>query len=210
MEKIEAKLWRGIFMVRPVYIFPSTILFLVSLLTLVGCSSDIETEKSSAASHTQQGWQHYEAGDYTQALISFERALNTDPEYADAHNGVGWSHLSLSLSIPLVQEAFQNAIRYDSSNADAWVGLANVLYLRNKDSSDFNAAIRAIDNALQSDGQQFLYRHDYQSKVDLYALKAACYFYLGETELAIQEIDKANEIDSSNIAVNVLQELLVD
>lgn len=195
-------------MVRPVYRIPSSILFLVLFLTLVGCSSDYETEVSSALSHTQQGWQHYESGDYTQALISFERALNTDPEYADAHNGVGWTHLSLSLSITLVQEAFQNAIRYDSSNADAWVGLANVLYLRNKDTSDFDAAIRAIDNALQSDGQQYLYRHDYQSEADLFALKAACYFYLGEIQLALQETNKAHGIDAENRTVIVLQNLL--
>ncbi|MCY4404351.1 MAG: tetratricopeptide repeat protein [Candidatus Poribacteria bacterium] len=195
-------------MARTLNLIPSAIIFLVSFITLIGCTSDYETELSSAASHTQQGWQHYRLGDYTQALISFERAINTDPEYADAHNGVGWSHLSLSLSIPLIQEAFQNAIRYDSSNTDAWVGLANVLYLRNKDSSDFNAAIRAIDNALQSDGQEYLYRHDYQSEADLFAMKAACYFYLGEIQKAKQEIDKALVIDEQNRTVNVLQNLL--
>ena len=197
-------------MMRKILFLPATLIFGFTLLTQIGCSSDLETNVSSAKNHTEQGWDSYESGDYTQALISFERALNTDPEFADAHNGVGWSQLSLSPSIPLVQEAFQNAVRYDASNADAWVGLANVLYLRYKDSSDFNAAIRAIDNALQADGQHYLYRHDYHSNAELYALKAACYFYLGETQLARQETAKALEIDDENRTVNALQDLLME
>ena len=194
-------------MMRYVWTIPAIFIFLFPLLTQVGCSSDTEKATASAMNHTEQGWHAYRSGDYTQALLSFERALNIDPEFADAHNGVGWSHLSLSLTLPLVQEAFQNAVRYDASNADAWVGLANVLYLRYKDSSDFNAAIRAIDNALQADAQ-YLYRHDYQSNAELFALKAACYFYLGQNQLAKQEVDKALKIDAENRAVIVLQNML--
>ncbi len=197
-------------MTNKIYIISSILIFGLIQILQMGCSSDVDTEVSTANSHTEQGWHSYRSGDFTQALINFERALNTDPEYSDAHNGSGWSHLSLSLSIPLVQEAFQNAVRYDASNADAWVGLAHVLYLRNKDSSDFTSAIRAIDNAIQSNGQQYLFRHDYNSIADLYALKSACYFYLGETELARQESDKALEIDAENDTVSVLQKLLMN
>ena len=184
-----------------------TIILFFILLTQHGCSNDTETTTSSAMNHTQQGWFAYTSGDYSQALLSFERALNIDPEFADAHNGVGWSHMSLSLNLTLTQEAFQNALRYDAANADAWVGLANVLYLRYKDPSDFNAAIRAIENALKT-GQNYLYRHDYQSNAELYTLKGLCHFYLGETELAQEEIDKALQIDADNKTVVVLQNML--
>ncbi len=196
-------------MMRFIWTISATFISVLPLLMLVGCSNDAETDAATALSHTQQGWHAYRAADYTQALLSFERALNIDPEFADAHNGAGWSHLSLSLTLPLAQEAFQNALRYDASNADAWVGLANVLYLRYKDSSDFNAAIRAIDNALQADAQ-YLYRHDYHSNAELYALKAACYFYLGESQLARQEIDKTLKIDAENKTAIVLQNILKD
>ncbi|RKU13244.1 hypothetical protein C6501_09615 [Candidatus Poribacteria bacterium] len=194
-------------MMRSIWTIPATFIFVLSLLMLGGCSNDAETDAATTLSHTQQGWHAYKLGDYTQALLSFERALNIDPEFADAHNGVGWSHLSLSLTLPLVQEAFQNALRYDASNADAWVGLANVLYLRYKDSSDFTDAIRAIDNALQADAQ-YLYRHDYDSNAELYALKAACYLYLGESQLAKQEVDKTLKIDAENKTAIVLQNML--
>ncbi len=196
-------------MMRSIYTIFAIFIYVLALLTQIGCSNDVGTAAATALNHTGQGWHAYNSGNYTQALLSFERALNIDPELADAHNGVGWSHLSLSLPLPLAQEAFQNALRYDASNADAWIGLANVLYLRYKDSSDFNAAIRAIDNALQADAQ-YLYRHDYRSNAELYALKAACYIYLGETQLARQEVDKAFQIDADNRAVIVLQNILKD
>ncbi len=179
------------------------------MTTLNGCSSDSDPNTPSAVNYTEQGWSHYESGNYAQALLSFERALNFDEELADAHNGVGWSHLSLSLNPPLAQEAFQNAVQLDTSNADAWVGLANILYLRNKEAADFKAAIRAIDNALQGD-PQYLFRHDYRSKADLYALKASCYFYLGEHQSAEIEINKALQIDTTNETAITLQNLLAE
>ena len=181
---------------------------ILAIMTILnGCSSDSDPNTPSAVNYTEQGWQHYESGNYAQALLSFERALNFDEELADAHNGVGWSHLSLALNPPLAQEAFQNAVQLDTSNADAWVGLANILFLRNKEATDFRAAIRAIDNALQGD-PQYLFRHDYRSKADLYALKASCYFYLGEHQSAAIEINKALQIDTTHKTAGVLKNLL--
>lgn len=171
------------------------------------CSGDSDPNTPSAVNYTAQGWRFYESGDYPQALLSFERAINFDEALADAHNGVGWSHLSLSLNPPLAQEAFQNAVQLDASNADAWVGLANVLYLRNKDTTDFRSAIRAIDNALQGDAQ-YLFRHDYRSKADLYALKALCYYYLGEDQSTEMEINKALQIDTTHKTAVALKNLL--
>ena len=193
------------FKMKP-YIVHVTFL-IISFLVLNGCSSDSEPDTSGAVNYAEQGWRFYASGDYAQALLSFERAVNFDETLADAHNGIGWSHLSLSLNAPLAQEAFQNAIQHDNSNADGWVGLATVLYLRNKETNDFRSAIRAIDNALQADAQ-YLYRHDYQSKADLYALKAACYYYLGEHQPATAEIDKALQIDITNRTAIALQNLL--
>ena len=177
------------------------------LTILNGCSSDSDPNTPSAVNYTERGWRHYASGNYAQALLSFERAVNFDENLADAHNGIGWSHLSLSLNPPLAQEAFQDAVQLDASNADAWVGLANILYLRNKEATDFSAALRAIDNALQGDAQ-YLFRHDYDSKADLYALKASCYFYLGEHQSAAVEINKALQMDTTHKTAVALQNLL--
>ena len=183
------------------------ILLASCLLMQSGCSSDSDPNTSSSLDHMERGWRSYESGDYPQALLSFERAINFDENLADAHNGVGWSHLSLSLNPPLAQGAFQNAVQLDPSNADAWVGFANLLFLRNKDTNDFRSAIRAIDNALQGDAQ-YLFRHDYRSNAELYVLKAACYYYLGEEASAKQEVDKVLQIETTNRTAIVLQNLL--
>ena len=198
------------------YIVRAAILVCCCLM-LNGCSSDSDPNTSSAIDYTERGWNHYNSSNYAQALLSFERAVNFDENLADAHNGIGWSHLSLSLNPPLAQEAFQNAVQLDAANADAWVGLANVLYLRNteagtqqasiKKTNDFGSAIRAIDNALQGDAQ-YLFRHDYRSKADLYALKASCHYYLGEHQSAADEIHKALQIDTTNKTAIALQKLL--
>ena len=198
------------YIVCAVLLVPYLMLLLVTILAVLnlsGCSSDSDPNTPSAVNYTEQGWRHYKSGNYAQALLSFERALNFDEALADAHNGVGWSHLSLSLNPPLAQEAFQNAVQLDASNADAWVGLANILYLRNKGTNDFRSAIRAIDNALQGDAQ-YLFRHDYDSKADLYALKASCYFYIGEHQSAEIEINKALQVDTTNRTAITLQNLL--
>ena len=198
------------YIVCAVLLLPYLMMLLVTILAVLnlsGCSGDSDPNTPSAVNYTEQGWSHYKSGNYAQALLSFERAINFDEELADAHNGVGWSHLSLSLNPPLAQEAFQNAVQLDTSNADAWVGLANILYLRNKETNDFRAAIRAIDNALQGD-PQYLFRHDYRSKADLYALKASCYFYLGEHQSAEIEINKALQIDTTHKTAGVLKNLL--
>ena len=194
---------------KPPFYIVCAVLFIPYLLILNGCSSDSDPDTPSAVNYTAQGWQLYTSGDYAQALLSFERAVNFDETLADAYNGIGWSHLSLSLNTSLAQEAFQNAVQLDTSNADAWVGLANLLYLRNKDANDFRSAIRAIDNALQGDAQ-YLFRHDYQSNADLYALKASCYYYLGEHRSATVEIDKALQINTTNKTAIVLQNLLAE
>ena len=185
----------------------ATILAVLTILN--GCSSDSDPNTPSAVNYTEQGWRHYESGNYAQALLSFERAVNFDENLADAHNGIGWSHLSLSLNPPLAQEAFQDAVQLDASNADAWVGLANILYLRNKGTTDFRSAIRAVDNALEGDAH-YLFRHDYRSKADLYALKASCYFYLGEHQSAEVEIHKALQIDTTHRTAIALQNLLAE
>ena len=198
------------YIVCAVLLLPYLMMLLVTILAVLnlsGCSSDSDPNTPSAVNYTEQGWRHYESGNYAQALLSFERALNFDEELADAHNGVGWSHLSLALNPPLAQEAFQNAVQLDASNTDAWVGLANILYLRNKETNDFRSAIRAIDNALQGDAQ-YLFRHDYNSKADLYALKASCYFYLDEHQSAEVEINKALQVDTTHRTAVALQNLL--
>jgi tetratricopeptide (TPR) repeat protein len=183
-------------------------------VALLGCSNDSEFDTEAAQKNQADGWSAYNQGNFSAALLSFERAINLDSALADAHNGLGWSHLSASQVssinpqiIAKAQGAFEEAIRVDASNADAWIGLANTLFLRREKASDFQTALRAIDNALKAD-HRTLFRHDYQSPADLHALRAACYYYLGETDLASASVESAIQTNPKNATALSLEQLL--
>ncbi len=183
-------------------------------VALLGCSNDSEFDTEAAQKNQGDGWAAYNQGNFSAALLSFERAINLDATLADAHNGLGWSHLSASQVssinpqiIAKAQGAFEEAIRLDASNADAWIGLANTLFLRREKASDFQTALRAIDNALKAD-HRTLFRHDYQSAADLHALRAACYYYLGETDLASASVESAIQTNPKNATALSLEQLL--
>ena len=187
---------------------------LILCLISLGCSDDPEVDTAIVEKRQMDGWTAYDKGDFSDALLHFERVIELDATFADAHNGLGWTHLSTSHApattpeiLAKAQRAFEAAIRSDTSSADAWIGLANTLFLRRESASDFQIALRAIDNALQGD-QRTLFRHDYQSTADLYALRAACYYYLGQTNLAISAIESALQTEPSNAATLSLQQLL--
>ncbi len=194
---------------------PTIIISLMFVCWLIaGCGDDIEVDENAAKENLQIGWQEYTKGKFDSALLNFERAVSLDNSLSDAHNGLGWSHLSASQSdnfnLQLIQKAlvsFQEAIKRDENNADAWIGLANALFLRRENQQDFITAVQAIDGALKVDSA-LLYRHDYKSKADLYALKAVCYYYAGDVQSARREIENTSDIDTGNKTVLAIQELL--
>lgn len=183
-------------------------------LMAFGCSDDPEVDTAFVQKRQMDGWTAYDKGDFSTALLHFERVIELDATLADAYNGLGWTHLSTKRSpattpevLAKAQTAFEAALRSDASSADAWIGLANTLFLRRESASDFQIALRAIDNAVQGD-HQTLFRHDYQSIADLYALRASCYYYLGQTDLAKSAIENALQTEPSNTTALLLQHLL--
>lgn len=179
-----------------------------------GCSDDLEVDAAAVQETLMRGWTAYDTGDFAAALLHFEHVIELDAGLADAHNGLGWTYLSSSREpvetagvLAKAQGAFELAIRSETSNGDAWIGLAETLFLRRESDSDFQTALRAIDNAFQGD-HRTLFRHDYQSAADIHAFRAACYYYLGETNLARSAIGSALQTEPSNTAALALQGLL--
>ena len=184
---------------------------------LIGCGSDLEEERTSAPEEDiRSGWAEYGSGNYGAAILAFERALTEEREtlLADAYNGLGWVYLGFSRSAGVNQKniamslgKFQEAVTCDSANADAWVGQAGLLLVRRSSQDDLRDALKAIDNALQGDAA-YLYRHDYDSEADLCALRAQCYYYLGELDKARDETKRALAIEEHNSAALAMSRLL--
>ena len=185
--------------------------FLTSLVlgSLSGCGADREFESDLAEQNLAKGWEAYQQQSFAESLLNFERSINLDPDLSDAYNGLGWSHLSIlqtaeipPQSLNLALMAFEQAIRSDKKNADAWLGLANTLFLRRKSATDFESAILALDSGLAADSSR-LYRHDYQSISDVYTLKALCYLYLGQTDQASQWLEKVAVVSTAVPALHL-------
>ena len=191
-----------------------TFLTCLILVSLFRCGTDREFESKQAEQNLAKGWEAYHQQSFAESLLNFERSIHLDPDLSDAYNGLGWSHLSILKtaeipppSLDLALMAFEQAIRSDKKNADAWIGLANTLFLRRKSAIDFESAILALDSGLTADSSR-LYRHDYQSASDVYTLKVLCHLYLGQTDQARQWLEKAASVSTAVPALH-FEELLV-
>ena len=205
------KKWESV-LCREAHLF---LFIIIASILIEGCAEESKVDTSAAQRNLQLGWKQYNAGKYTEAVLSFERSTNLDESISDAYNGLGWAKLSTSqnpvLNLSVVEEAmadFSEAIKRDDKNADAWVGLANTLFLRRLNQSDFEKAIKAIDIAMQQANQEYLYRHDYQSEAELHALKSACYFYLNDKSSAKAEMNATLKIKPQNQTVVALRQLM--
>ncbi len=79
--------------------------------TLWGCgggSSSTTPSGPSAADYTAEGWIHFEASEYDDALTSFTNALDKDSDYYEAVLGRGLIYLA-------------DPVRYSESTADSWL-----------------------------------------------------------------------------------------
>lgn len=194
-----------------------------SCILILACGSDPrEGELNSTPEESiKDGWEQYNSGKYELAIQAFEKVLNRKDEnntslLADASNGLGWSYMGFSGgNVPNQNymarglEKFQEAIKLDNTNADAWIGKACILIIKRSSQDELNEAINAIDNALKAN-VAYMYRHDYDSIADVYALKAQCYYYLGDWEKAHAEVDRVLAMEKDNAAILAMKQLLND
>ena len=71
----------------------------------------------------EMGVKYARAGLYEQAAQSFEKAVQFDPTYADAHYGLGNAYLDLKEWLKAVK-SFENAVRFNARNEEAHTKLA--------------------------------------------------------------------------------------
>jgi len=200
------------FEIDKMHIFGATPIYIVIMIPMIfclyGCDSNRDTKNDMIPSaELDKGWQEYLNGNYKMAMLSFEEVINSDAQPSvkgDAYNGLGWAYLHISgnfevnkMNQRLALAKFKKAIEYDSGNDDAWIGYINSLYIMQAFGEEMVRAMNAMEIALKSN-RKYLYRHDYYSKADIYALMAQCHFYVGEYETAIDKINKSLEIEKTN------------
>jgi len=191
-----------------------SILWVLLCAWLISCGGDSDDGANGpgADEALAAGWAAYELGDYATAASEFGRAVGLDSGLADAHNGLGWSQLSLSTGAPTRAgldssvASFGQALQEDNQLADAWVGIGHTLFLRRSESSDFVDAAKALESALSADPAS-LYRHDYTPASKVHAAQAWSYYYAGDLTAARRGADEALALEPDLGAALVLQSL---
>lgn len=174
--------------------------------------------QESAYKMAKDGWALYEVKEYYSALAKFNSAVRLNPNYADAYNGLGWTHFALH-DIQQAIFQFSKGVEKDRRLIDIPVGYTFALY-ENGNYSIENGALKwaleaiKIDTAeFDMDGLDYYFIHN--SKVtakEFREVMALSYFYLGkfmDSYGILRKYLNGQEIDtlSSEFASNLLKEL---
>jgi len=133
---------------------------------------------------TEEGWTQYRAGEYVHALDKFDLALEVNPDYADAHNGQGWSYTRLDSLQEAITCFDQAIVKGLTVPPDAFVGKA-AISLR---MADFDNAVACADTALEADSL-YVFQHDPNVHWrTLHLILAQAYYGLGKYAHAQDEV----------------------
>ncbi|MFH1220253.1 MAG: tetratricopeptide repeat protein [Candidatus Eisenbacteria bacterium] len=161
--------------------------WLCCMSILVGCGGGGGGGPSDTAeSLTADGWELYEAGNYTGAIAKFTQATELDADYADAYNGLGWTYGKLD-SLAKAISNFDLCISKGMTTADPYAGRAPAY--RDLDPPQFSSAITSATTALTKDSDyEFEHNEDFDWH-DLCLIKAQCHFALKEYSQAKVQVD---------------------
>jgi tetratricopeptide (TPR) repeat protein len=159
------------------------------MVVVLGCGGDDGGGPSdTAASLTAAGWTLFEQGEYDLAIDKFERALELDADYADAFNGLGWSHAKLDLLADAL-ENFGMCVTSDSDLTEGYAGCAPVYRDYDTEPAHFDSAAAFASTALtQEPSFEFSHDEDFNWR-DLRLIMAQSYYGLGEFLLAKDQVD---------------------
>ncbi len=163
------------------------LLLLVSIsLAFFACETSNGTDPDLTADElTQQGWDKFETGDYSEALDNFEKAIEKDNQFTDAHNGAGWASGRLTL-LSDGASFFNNCLSLEPNYTDAIAGLA---FIKNAQ-KEYQQAINMANNLLSVD-DQWVFGHDTDINYrDLHLVLAECYFAILDFQNALNQVQK--------------------
>lgn len=121
---------------------------LIAVIFFIVFSGNFILHGQNAISLNREGWDHYNRGQYQQALLRFTSSLRLNPDYTDSLIGAGKSHYALS-SFDMAMEMFSSALKKDRNSADALNGMGMVL----ADLGRFSEAINYFDRAYAASGE---------------------------------------------------------
>jgi tetratricopeptide (TPR) repeat protein len=178
----------------------------------------LKLKKEEGLFHNGMGLIQMEKGDLTQADLSFRLALGADPENPEFHKNLGDLYMKKEV-MPLAIDAYHEALGLDSTMAEVHYSLGEAHFLNR----DFNSAVDEFRAAINLNPE---YRVAYLRLGDMYMIdrkhfaQAAAmyeeyvtydekndhaylslgkaYFYLRELEKAIENLERAKELEPND------------
>jgi len=116
------------------------------MLGLGGCVTASEDKQKKAKGYYQEGMANLET-DRQQAFVSFQKAIQADPNHKEAHYSLG--HLyALQRRYKQAEEEFREAIRIDPDYSEAHNYLGDMLALQDRWTEAIESYRRALSNPL--------------------------------------------------------------
>ena len=152
---------------------------LAALLT--GCSRDPNVRKQK---YLESGQRYFDKGQYREAEIQFENAIQVDSRFADAHYKLALAAMKLQ-QWPTAYQELSTTIQTtaERSNTAAHLDLANLLILGRQ----FNDAKEHLD----------LLAEKQPNNPDVYIARANYYAGTNDTTEALADMQKALQLDPS-------------
>ncbi len=151
--------------------------------TPVLTSTPVPTPTLSASDHVNQGHEYFQEGKYDEAAAEFQKAIELDPENANAHRNMG-SVYSRQDKLEEAVAAYEKAIEIDPDYGEAYGEMAGAL-----------ADLDRIPEAVAAGEKGVELAPDYA--VGHYNL-ALAYRLQGELEKAIAEYEEAIKLDPND------------
>ena len=132
----------------------------------------------------KNGLEKNKSGDYTGAILDFDKAIEIDPNYASTYYNRGNSKYSLKDYYGAISD-YNKAIQVDSTNVNAY----NNRGISKKNLKDYSGAISDYNKAIELD----------PSNADAYYNRGNSKYSLKDYYGAISDYNKAIQIDPTNV-----------
>jgi tetratricopeptide (TPR) repeat protein len=165
-----------------------TLVLVVAMAWIVGCDDDqvgLEADRSSS-SYLNEGWDLFSDGNNNSAIISFNLALDGDPQNPEPYIGLGWAWAKIGV-LDAALENFVLARGLGSESPDVYAGTAIVR--RDLIPVDYMAVVENAQAALDIDSAYAMSRHSAFNWQDLHVLLAQSYFAMMMYEDANTQVE---------------------
>ena len=152
-----------------------------------------EPTLSEAAQHNERGIALTEEGNYEQAISEFDKAIELDPDYAEAYSNRGIAYGSQG-DFDSAMTDFNKAIELDPESAEAYSN-RGIAY---GGQGDFDSAMTDFNKAIELDPE---YAKAYYFRGITYGVK-------GEIAEAVSNLEKCLDLSNDPVFVTLVQQAL--